>query len=226
VQPGEVISVSWGMFKAHWRHFIAVAFVFYLLLSLLVLLLTLLLGWLGFVAGVFISIAGIFWLQGALVIAVEDVRDGRADLSIGETISRVRPRLNTLTLAGLLASLCILVGLALLIVPGLYLLTIWSLIVPVIILEGVGVMGSFGRSRELVRGNGWNAFGVIVLTVLVLIAIGIIVRLAFFWLPNDVEEYVVTVVRSSLSAPFAALAWTNMYYRLRDVRAVAPAPAV
>jgi hypothetical protein len=226
VQPGEVIGVAWGMYKAHWRHFVAIAFIVYLLVSLLVLLLAFLLGWLGALAAIFVTVAGVFWVQGALVVAVEDVRDGRADLSLTETLGHVRPHLNTLALAGLLASIGIFIGLLLLIVPGLYLLTIWSVIVPVIVLEGATVMSSFGRSRELVRGNGWNSFGVIVLTVLVLIAIAIVVELALFWLPKGVDYYVITVIRNSLSAPFAALAWTNMYYRLRDLRTAVPAAAV
>ena len=69
------------------------------------------LGWLGAVLGFVVSIAGIFWLQGALVLAVDDVRDGRADLSISETLDRVTPHLGTLALAGMLAGLGIAFGL-------------------------------------------------------------------------------------------------------------------
>ena len=54
----------------------------------------------------------------------------------------------------------------LLIVPGLFLLTIWIAVIPAIVLEGRGIGESFGRSRDLVRGNGWNVFGVIILTIL------------------------------------------------------------
>ena len=35
------------------------------------------------------------------------------------------------------------------------------MIAPVIVVEHSGVMDSFGRSRELVRDNGWQVFGVI-----------------------------------------------------------------
>ena len=80
----------------------------------------------------------------------------------------MRPKLWTIVGAGILARLAITIGLILLIVPGLFLLTIWCLIVPVIVLEGAGRGDSFGRSRELVRGNGWNVFGLIVLTFLIL----------------------------------------------------------
>ncbi|MBA2536962.1 MAG: hypothetical protein H0V20_05950, partial [Actinobacteria bacterium] len=175
MSAGEVIGEAWGMYKTHWRHLLPIAFVVYLILSLFTLLLVLLLGPFGAIAGAFVSLAGVFWIQGALVTAVEDIRDGRADLSMGETLSRVRPRLNTLGIAGILAALGITIGLILLIVPGLYLATIWALIVPVIMLEGASVGQAFGRSRELVRGNGWSVFRLIVLVFLILLAAGIVV---------------------------------------------------
>lgn len=222
------IGEAWEFYKAHWRHLISIAFLVYLLLALFTLLLALVLGWLGLIASLFVSIAGVFWLQGALVTAIEDVRDGRADLSIRETLSHVRPRLNTLALAGILAALGITLGFILLIVPGFFLLTIWSLIVPVIVLEGARTMDSFGRSRELTRGNRWGVFGRILVTIIILgIAGGIIGAITRAILPDAIDEYVGNVVSSSLTAPFAALVWTLMYYRLRQARepATAPAPA-
>jgi hypothetical protein len=222
------IGEAWEFYKAHWRHFVPIAFVVYLLLSLFTLLLVLVLSWLGAIAAVFVSLAGIFWLQGALVTAIEDVRDGKADLSIGETLAHIRPRLNTLALAGILAALGITLGFILLIVPGFFLLTIWSLIIPVIVLEGSGVMDSFGRSRELTSGNRWGVFGRIIVTVLIVgIAGGIVSAITRAILPEQIDEYVANVISSSLTAPFAALVWTLMYYRLRQARepATAPAPA-
>lgn len=222
------IGEAWTFYKAHWRHFVPIAFVVYLLLALFTLLLVLVLSWLGAIAAVFVSLAGIFWLQGALVTAIEDVRDGKADLSIGETLAHIRPRLNTLALAGILAALGVTLGFILLIVPGFFLLTIWSLIVPVIVLEGSGTMDSFGRSRELTRGNRWGVFGRIIVTVLIVgIAGGIVSAITRAILPEQIDEYVANVISSSVTAPYAALVWTLMYYRLRQARepATAPAPA-
>lgn len=216
MEPRGVLREAWELYKAHWRHFIPIALVFYLALSLVTLVLTLALGWLGALASAFVSLAGVFWLQGALVEAVQDVRDGRADLSIGETFRRVGPRFASLAGAGILAALGIVLGLVLLIVPGLFLATIWSLIVPVIMLEGRPAMESFGRSRELVRGHGWNVFGVIVLTFLLLFAAGIVINLALVALPDSLQGYLQNVVSGSITAPFAALAWTLMYYRLAE----------
>jgi len=208
------IREAWSLYKAHWRHLLTLALGVYLVLALVTLVLAVVLGAVGAVAGAFVSIAGIFWLQGALVEAVADIRDGRADLTLRETLKRVRPRIWAIAGASILAALGVMLGLALLIVPGLILLTWWSVILPVIVLERRGVLESFGRSRELVRGHGWSVFGVIVKTVLVLLAVGIVVGIAFAWLPDPSRTYVIDVVRNLLTAPFIALAWTLMYYRL------------
>jgi len=215
VSAGEVIGEAWDYYKGHWRHLLPIAFVVYLLLSLFTLLLVILLGWFGAIAAAFVALAGVFWLQGALVVAIEDVRDGRADLSIGETLSRVRPRMNTLGLAGILAALGITIGLILLIVPGLILFTIWALIVPVIMLEGASIGQSFGRSRELVRGNGWSMFGLIVLAILILIGVRLLVNIATSPMPDGLDALVADVVTNTLFAPFLALCFTLAYYRLR-----------
>jgi hypothetical protein len=225
MQAGLVIRNAWELYKAHWRHLLPIALVVYVLVSLLALLLAVLLGWVGVAAGVLIAVAGIFWLQGALVVAVDDIRDGRADLSISDTLGRVRPRLNTLTLAGLLAAVAITIGLALLIVPGLILLTIWLLIVPAIMLEGHGVMSSFGRSRELVSGHGWNVFGVIVLTVLILVAVGIGFGIVDAAIDTAWASVLLDIASQTVTAPFIALAWTLTYYELRALKEPQPAPA-
>ena len=217
---------AWDLYKAHWRHLLVITVVVFLLLSLFTVLLVVLLGRLGLFASALVTLAGVFWLQGALVVAVEDIRDGRADLSIGETLSRVRPRLNTLSIAGILAALGILAGLVLCIVPGLVLATWWMLIVPVIMLEGASAFRAFGRSRELVRGHGWSAFRVVALTFLVVGLVGVVIGAALSPLRNDLESYVRDVVRNTLTAPFVALAFTLAYYRLRGLAETAAGSGV
>ena len=167
-----------------------------------------------------------FWLQGALVEAVADIRDGRADLTMGQTFRRVQQHLGTLAIAGILAGLAVAVGFVLLIAPGLYLLTIWSVLIPAIVLERRGVMEAFGRSRELVSGYGWSAFGVVVLCFLILIGVSIVVEIATIWLGGAFGDYVRSVISNTIGIPFLALALTNMYFRLRAVKEapVAPTP--
>ena len=222
LSAGSVIRQAWELYKAHWQHLIPIALVVYVLISLFTLLLVVLLGWFGAVLGFFIALAGVFWLQGALVVAVDDVRDGRADLNISQTLNRVWPRINTLTVAGLLASLGIIIGLALLIVPGLILLTLWLLIVPAIMLEDRGIMASFGRSRELVSGQSWSVFGVIVLTVLILLVVNIGVSILEGAVDSRWFSVLADIASQTATAPFLALAWTITYFELRSLKEGTP----
>ena len=222
MQPGAIVREAWELYKAHWRTFVPLALIVYIVLGLITLVFALLLGWLGAIIGALASIVGTFWLQGALVEAVQDVRDGKQDLSIGEMFQRVQPRLPALIVAGILAGLGIALGLILLIVPGLFLLTIWSLIVPTIVLEGKSAGESFGRSRELVRGNGWSVFGVIVITIGAVIVASIIVSLLTFWLPDGVDEFARSLISNTVVVPFIACAWTLMYFALAQGRSAAP----
>ncbi|MBA3384086.1 MAG: glycerophosphoryl diester phosphodiesterase membrane domain-containing protein [Actinobacteria bacterium] len=225
MQPGAIVREAWELYKAHWRTFVPLALIVYIVLGLITLVFGLLLGWLGLIIGALASIVGTFWLQGALVEAVQDVRDGKQDLSIGEMFRRVQPRLPALIVAGILAGLGIALGLVLLIVPGLFLLTIWSLIVPTIVLEGKSAGESFGRSRELVKGNGWSVFGVIAITIGAVIVASIIVGLLTFWLPDGVDSFVSDLISNTLVVPFVAVAWTLMYFALAQGRTAAPTAA-
>jgi hypothetical protein len=229
------------MYKAHGRHLMAIAFAFYLLLAGISLVLALLMDEFGAFIGALIAFAGVFWVQGALVTAIQDVRDGRADLTVRETIAHIRPVVNRLSFAALgiligviIAVLLIALGFLLFVIPGLVALVAfiifavrWSLLVPVIMLEKRTVFGSLDRSQELVSGHTLHAFLVLLASLGFIIAVAIVVGLALapFDLPRWVDETVRTIVSGTLIAPFAALALTLMYYRLRAVKEPAPEPA-
>jgi hypothetical protein len=211
---GEILNGAFELYKRHWQHLIGIALAFYLVASSITLVLTIAFGAYGALGGAVILLIGIFWLTGALVEAVADIRDGREDLTIGETFSRVWPRVWPLLGASILAGLGIALGLALLIVPGLILLTWWALIPPAVVLEKRGVFDSFGRSRELVRGNGWSVFGVLIITYLLTSVISGVIRAIFTPLPDYLGQYIADVIGGTIVAPFSALAITLMYFRL------------
>jgi hypothetical protein len=225
VSPTEgVIREAWELYKAHWRHLLPISLTVYVSVAIIGALLTAALTWLGALIAALISLVALFFVQGALATAVDDIRDGRADLSLGGTFSRVRPQLGSIVVAGVLAGIGIFLGLLLLIVPGLVLMTWWVLIIPVVALERTGAGEAFGRSRELVRGNGWNVFGVIVLTILLLLGFEIVLAIALTPLADWLRSSVASVVSGSLTAPFIALVWTLLYFRLRQAKST-PAPA-
>ena len=202
------------MYRAHALHLMAVAFVIYLAAAIIDGLLSLA-G--GFVVALITSVIGLlaaYLVQAALVKAVQDLRDGRADLSVGETLSAAFPSVLPVAGASILAGIAITIGLILIIVPGLILITIWAVIVPVIVIERSGALASFGRSQSLVRGRGWNVFGTLVLVFLILIVLEIVLASIFSFAPTSIASGLSTVISGTLVAPFLALVVTSIYYRL------------
>ncbi len=223
-----VIGEAWQLYKAHWRHLIAFSFLVYVGVALIATLLTLLLTWVGAIIGAVFSIIALFWLQAALVKAVDDVKDGRADLSLGETFSQAQKHLSSVAVAAILAGLGIVLGLILLIVPGLVLMTWWAVIIPVVVLEKRSAGEAFSRSRELVRGHGWGVFGVIVLVILLLIGFSILLSIVLSPLADWLQSFISQIVSGTLTAPFIAIVLTLLYFRLRAAKepvAETPPPA-
>lgn len=227
---GSVLGEAWSLYTRFlWRFFLT-AFAVFVVLDLFSALAdvaaddSFLAGLLWSLLAAIVGIVGLFLVQAALLEVVRDVRDGRADRGLGETYSAVWPRVPALIAASVIAAVAIGIGLLLLIVPGLYLLTIWSMIAAVIVLEGRGAGESFSRSHELVRGNGWNVFGLIVIVfVLVAVASGLI-RLVFAWLPDFLDAWIGALVAHSLTIPFAAAALATAYFQLTQPPPAAPQP--
>jgi hypothetical protein len=235
---GGILGESWRLYTRFFTRFFVIAVIVYLIVNLLNALVATAFGHGAGIAillaliTMVVSLVGTFWLQGALVFAVDDVRDGRIDTTVAQLFERVRPFLGTLILAGVLAGLGIAVGLIFLVVPGLILLTWWCLIAPVVVLEGKPVGESFSRSRELVRGHGWTVFGVVVISaILSAIASGIIQSI-FSFLGSFLRYWLGGAIASAIVGPFVAVALTHMYFTLRalgegsTVAPSAPAPDV
>jgi hypothetical protein len=208
-----VLDEAWRMYKAFAAHLLAIALVIYVGAAILEGLLALA-GTVGFWLGFVVSVVAAFLLQATLVKAVQDVRDGRADMSIRETVSAALPYIGPVAGASILAAIAISIGLLLLIVPGLFLITIWAVIVPVIVIERAGVLASFGRSRELVRGRGWHVFGTLVLVYLIMLVVNIVLGLIFRALPHVLGSGLSVIISGTLISPFLALVVTLVYYRL------------
>jgi hypothetical protein len=213
-----VLTEGWELYKRHWQHLIGIAFVVYLVLGLVSWLLVVALGVIGVLLAIGISVIGVYLVQGALTKAVEDIRDGRADLSVGQTLRSVTPRLGPLIGASLLAGIAIAIGFLLLIIPGVILLTLWVLIVPVIVLENQPLGSSFGRSNQLVRPHFWQVLGVIALTFLILIVFGIIIGLLLSPLDPGLARFLSDLISGTVTAPFVAVVWTILYFRLRGAQ--------
>jgi len=216
-----VLTEAWALYRRYAGHFLLIAFVIYLITAIVVALLSLA-GTVGLILGGIISFIASFVVQTSLIKAVQDVRDGRVDLDLGQTVRAALPFLWPVIGASILAGIGITIGFILLIVPGLILLTFWCLIVPFIVLAGSGVFESFGNSMRTVRGYAWRVFGTYVLVFLILIAFGIVLGLILAALPMFWRSLLNNLVSGTLVAPYLALVAALIYYRLIAAHAGQP----
>jgi hypothetical protein len=169
----------------------------------------------GLVAAV-VGIVATYWFQGMVVEAARDILDGRRDYTVGSLLTSVTPVLGPLIGAGLLAGIATGIGFILLIVPGLFLLTIWAVIAPVIVIERPGVLPAFGRSRALVSGHGWQVFGVIVVLFLIQLVVAAIARVIVVGITDTFAGAALAdLITRLLVAPLSALAAAILYFELR-----------
>jgi Uncharacterised protein family (UPF0259) len=229
---GGTLSQAFSIYGSQAGVLLPLAFAIFLAVAILAGLLSAI-SWVLLPIVFALSVIGNTLYQGMVVSLVSDVQDGRRDSSVGDLVNSAAPVILPLFLAGLLAGLGIALGFVLLIVPGLILLTIWSVIAPVIVLERTGVIEAFGRSRELVRGHGWQVFGVIVCVFLIIV----VARTVLGAIAVGIDDSVVMrtlfdVIGSTLTAPVVALVASVLYFRLKSIKdggAAAPAdpgPAV
>ncbi len=95
--------------------------------------------------------------QGATVVAVSKVHLGGSS-SISEAFCGIRGRILYLSLIMIGVGIGIGIGLVLLIVPGIILALMWSLTIPVAVLEDKGLRDATSRSAELTKGNRGRIF--------------------------------------------------------------------
>jgi len=162
--------------------------------------------------------------QGMVVSLVRDVQDGSRDSSVGQLVEETWPVVLPLIGAGILAGIGIAIGLIILVVPGLILLTIWSVIAPVIVVERSGAINAFGRSRALVKGNGWQVFGVIFVVFLITGIASIVLGLIGAGISDSFAmRALFSLIASTLTAPIGALAASTIYFSLTALQGAAPA---
>jgi hypothetical protein len=164
------------------------------------------------------TLAGTLY-QGVVVNLVRNVHDGRTDSSISGLVTATLPRVLPLIGAGLISGVAIACGFVLLIVPGLYLATIWAVIAPVIVVGESDVGESFSRSRALVRGNGWPVLGAVFVGGLIVVIGGLILTsIAAAIADGAIVRIVFSAIAATITAPISALVAAVLYFRLVAIR--------
>jgi hypothetical protein len=149
--------------------------------------------------------------QGMVVQLILEVDEGRRDRSLRRLWQGIRPVSGALLGAAALACIGIGIGFVLLVIPGVLLMTWWSVVGPAVVVERRGVLASFARSYRLVRGNDWSVFAV-------LASVGVLtvtIRLLALLVATGVAGAAAQVLVTALLTPVWALLPCVLYFTLR-----------
>lgn len=102
--------------------------------------------------------------------------------------------------------------------PGVFLMTVWSVAAPVVVLERPGGLRALRRSRMLVRGNRWRVVGIIVVVTILLGFAGRAVEFAGQAV-GGVSSVVAWLLVATFFAPLPMILATALYYDLRETSA-------
>jgi len=214
IAPSAVVERIWSLYLSEAGVLLPVAAVLFAIQLAIALLLPI---GLALVLSLLFLVLSLLY-QGFVVELVSQARAGVRVASPGDLLRAVTPLLGPLLAITILFAVGVIVGFVLIIVPGLVLLTFWSVVVPVEVIEQRGVLGSFTRSRELVRGNGWNVFGVIVIVYVAVLAVSLlagIVSAPLGHVGRDIVQWAVNVAIT----PVVALSASVLYFELIDAGA-------
>jgi hypothetical protein len=217
LSAGSVFGTAYSALRERVRVLVPIALVGHLLFTALSALLGV--EAIGSVVNYVVDTAYFAFFTAVAMGVLRDLREGRPASSAGELCRRALPPLPAATLVGLLASVAVIGATLLLVIPALYLVTIWAVLLPVVVVERPGVFDAFGRSRQLVRGNGWKVFGIVLLLGLILLGTTLpLVFLLGHGTGADVVRRLIGALVSSFVTPFSLLVIGALYYRLLDLQ--------
>ena len=170
------------------------------------------------------------FLGGAITFAV-GMQYTTGAVDVGTSYNRAFWRVLTLLIIGLLSFgliVLMVVGFALLILPGIIVLTLiiyWSLATQAVVTEGYKPLSALKRSFGLVRGNWWRTFAAWALIILVTIGLSLILGLPLGALtgiiaPDGVAgkaiETLANTFAGAIIAPIPGIAGALIYLDLRS----------
>ena len=104
---------------------------------------------------------------------VQDLRGERVHL--GDCLGRAVRVIGPVMAVAILMLLAVFLGMILLLVPGIMVMVMLYVAVPVAVVERPGIFASLGRSRELTKGYRWHLFFVLV------VVVGLSMVIQFVW---------------------------------------------
>jgi hypothetical protein len=134
--------------------------------------------------------------------------------SLNVGLSRFLPLIGLAFVAGFL----IVLGLILLIIPGLILYTMWFVGLPACVVERLGPWTSLRRSRELTKGHRWKLFALALVIPVVNGGISKVIVVVLTALAGPIVGLTGQLIWTGIAAAFTGVVFTVTYYELRMIK--------
>ncbi|MDH5451318.1 MAG: hypothetical protein OEX77_10560 [Candidatus Bathyarchaeota archaeon] len=152
-------------------------------------------------------------VRGIAVKVASDILEGRS-VDLSKALNFTATRLLSLLGAGIVTGVLIVMGLICLVVPGIILVIMFSLVVPVIILEQAGTFQSLSRSRKMVGGRWLKTFALLLIVyIIITVASFIFVEISGVGFRGP-ARWIVSSVLGALVSPILPIAVTLYYYSM------------
>ena len=171
------------------------------------------------VAGVFAGLIAI--AIGAIISAILQaaVLRAAAQATVGDPVDVEASyrwalrRFPSVLLVSIMVAVVVTIGFALLVIPGIILLVLLAVSVPVVVVEDLKGTQALARSWNLTKGHFWHVFGVGLVALLIVgVVTGII---SSFGDSNLTARLILQIAGQILVGPFSALVTVLLYFDLR-----------
>jgi hypothetical protein len=213
---GELLRNAASIYLGHWSAIVLPYLILVLPLNLVQWRATLdgntTLVWLTIIA----NLPFAFLAYGAIVVSISEACLGSTPSAIRSLRKALTGMFWRLAVVSLLQTVVFLVGLVLLVIPGL-LFAVWFAFAPVaVVLDEASGTGALKRSKELATGHHWRTAGVLALLVVVFAALGGILGGIMGAIEVTLEAYtLVLTLLQLLLYPTIMVVLVLMYYDLR-----------
>ena len=178
------------------------------------------------VAALVSGLAGLV-LQGALTRASVDDLSGKG-ASVGPALSTGLAVMLPMLGLGIVVGVGVVLGMMLLIIPGIYLALRWAVAAPVLVVEKLGIFPSIGRSAVLTQNHRWAILGLVVLYVVMVFVIYIVIGLALpgaavalYGLSPETPSLILLIILVAiqvLTSMIATVGGAAIYFELRQIK--------
>jgi len=222
---GSVLSKTWSTLMKNPILFVGLTLMGLVPATIITIVLLMLMASSGSGSAIFIAVI-VLIITGALTLVFQAavcygvflvLRNEKT--SFGHILARSLSSVITLVLLAIAIGIATGVGIMLFVIPGLIIMTMVAVAVPVCVVEKKGVFASINRSTELSKGYRLKIFALVLIVGIVIWLINNVVSsLVVSIVPSSVIAMIIVMIIVAIPQTYSNVMASIMYYDLRNVK--------